>query len=166
MKQMNERVEQWAKKAGKYKYAFLVLLVGLVLLLLPTGSRRETAAETPAAVAPVTETGEGFSVEREEQRLAEVLSSIRGAGDCRVLLAVSATEETELARDGEETVILSGSSGKESAVTVRSVYPAYEGAVVVCTGAGGPAVKYDVLSAVMAYTGLDSSEITVCAMRE
>ena len=65
---MNERVEQWAKKAGKYKYAFLVLLVGLVLLLLPTGSRRETAAETPAAVAPVTETGEGFSVEREEQR--------------------------------------------------------------------------------------------------
>ena len=44
MKQMNERVEQWAKKAGKYKYAFLVLLVGLVLLLLPTGSRRETAA--------------------------------------------------------------------------------------------------------------------------
>ena len=34
MKQMNERVEQWAKKAGKYKYAFLVLLVGLVLLLL------------------------------------------------------------------------------------------------------------------------------------
>ena len=164
MKQMNERVEQWAKKAGKYKYAFLVLLVGLVLLLLPTGSRRETAAETPAAV--VTETGEGFSVEREEQRLAEVLSSIRGAGDCRVLLAVSATEETELARDGEETVILSGSSGKESAVTVRSVYPAYEGAVVVCTGAGDPAVKYDVLSAVMAYTGLDSSEITVCAMRE
>ena len=34
MKQMNELVEQWAKKAGKYKYAFLVLLVGLVLFVL------------------------------------------------------------------------------------------------------------------------------------
>lgn len=148
----------------KYRYVLLVLVAGLVLMLLPTG--KSTGQTAVAETKAVPETGEGFDLEREERRLQETLSAIRGAGDCRVLLAVSATERTELARDGEETVILSASSGKESTVTLRSVYPDYLGAVVLCTGAGDPTVKYDVLNAVMAYTGLDSGDITICVMQE
>ena len=94
--------------------------------------------------------------------MGRVLSGIRGAGDCSVLLAVDATEKTELARDGENTVVLSGGSGRESTVTVQSEYPTYLGAVVVCTGAGDVRVRYDVLNAVMSYTGLTSDEISIC----
>ena len=60
---------------GKYKYPILVALVGLALMLLPSG---EPAAETPP-VEPVME--EGL-----EQRLEALLSQIEGAGRVTVLL--------------------------------------------------------------------------------
>ena len=163
MKQTNERLEQLAERVAKYKYVLLVLTVGLILLLLPSEQTEERVSQRTEGLES-RETD--FSVEREEQRLEEVISGIRGAGACRILLSVSSTEETELARDGEKTVILSEGNGKESAVTVRSWYPVYRGAVVVCAGADDPTVKYEILRAVMTYTGLDSGSITICAMHE
>ncbi len=160
MKPTNETWQNWTRQFGKYRYVLLVFLVGLLLLLLPERKRTDPVTESAAETAQAVPAG--FSVEREEQRLGRVLSGIRGAGDCSVLLAVDATEKTELARDGENTVVLSGGSGRESTVTVQSEYPTYLGAVVVCTGAGDVRVRYDVLNAVMSYTGLTSDEISIC----
>ena len=106
---------------------------------------------------------QGFDLSNEERRLSETLSAIKGAGTCRVLLSVGATEETELAEAGEAPLVLSGGSGGERTVTVRSVYPVYQGAVIVSTGASDPVVKYELLNAVMTYTGLRSDQITICA---
>lgn len=167
MKQMNERLKGLSRSAVKYKYVWLVLLFGLALILLPSnGGMEQSEIQTPALQTPVP-SSEGFDLEREEQRLRETLCAIKGAGECKVLLSVSATEETELAKDGEGTLVLSGGgSSGEHTVTLRRVYPVFEGAVIVSSGAGDPAVKYDLLNAVMTYTGLRSDQISICTMYE
>lgn len=164
MKPMNERLQGLVQSAVKYKYVWLVLLFGIVLMLLPSKEREQAIIETPATQTPAPETI--FDRSQEERRLQDILCAIRGAGECRVLLAVEGTEETELAADGEGTIVLSGGSSGEKTVTLRYVYPVYQGAVVVSTGAGDPTVKYDLLNAVMTYTGLRSDQISICAMYE
>lgn len=162
MKPMNEKWGAMLQRTGKYRYVLLVFLLGLVLMLLPTKS--EESRPPSQATPEIEEEPGGFSVEREEKHLSAILSEIRGAGDCQVLLAVESTEETQLASDDGETVVLSGGNGRENTVTIRSLYPEYLGAVIVSSGANDPNVRYELLSAVMTYTGLRSDEISISAM--
>ena len=41
------RLQKIAAKLGKYKYALLVLLLGIVLALIPTGGKQQSAASAP-----------------------------------------------------------------------------------------------------------------------
>lgn len=82
--------------AGKYKYVLIILLAGLILLLLPGGSR--TKAE-PAAAQPLTEQTQTQTIQTEEQRLAQLLRQISGAGQVQVLLSYRCSAERELATD-------------------------------------------------------------------
>ena len=101
---------------------------------------------------------------KEEQRLEEILSAINGVGKCRVLLSVHNGGELILAEDEGETVVLSN-GGTQSTVTVQTQYPAFQGAVVVAGGCENTSVRYDILSSVMAYTGLSVDRITICPMK-
>lgn len=90
--------------AGKYKYVLIILLAGLILLLLPGGSR--TKAE-PTAAQPIDTQMQ--TIQTEEQRLAQLLRQISGAGQVQVLLSYSCSAERELATDdsGQPAIILS-----------------------------------------------------------
>ena len=54
--------------AAKYKYVLIILLAGLILLLLPTGSK--TKVKT-AQASPVSEQTQTQTIQAEEQRLKE-----------------------------------------------------------------------------------------------
>lgn len=91
--------------AGKYKYVLIILLAGLILLLLPGGSR--TKAEPTAAQPIDTQTQ---TIQTEEQRLAQLLRQISGAGQVQVLLSYRCSAERELATDdsGQPAIISAG----------------------------------------------------------
>lgn len=57
---------------AKYKYPLIVLIVGLVLLLIPSGSTKSSS--------------DGVSND-DEQRLAAILGSSRGVGNASVLIS-------------------------------------------------------------------------------
>lgn len=57
---------------AKYKYPLIVLIVGLVLLLIPSGSTKSSS--------------DGVSND-DEQRLAAILESSRGVGNASVLIS-------------------------------------------------------------------------------
>ena len=173
MKVNKERVTAWLQgalgKAAKYKYALLILLLGVALLVLPQ-KKAETQTEQTAAAA---ETEESL-----ETRLEAVLSQVEGAGQVRVLLTLdtgTAYEyqtdvETKTDSDGAEesrkTVLASAGSGTDSPVTVRTTYPVYRGALVVCEGADSAAVRLSIVQAVSSLTGLGSDKITVIKMKQ
>ena len=146
---------------GKYKYPILVVLVGLGLLLLPTGE-----AETPSV--PV-ETVREASL---EQRLEELLAQIEGAGAVRVLLTEDVGRETvwqtDVQKDDdsvrEDTVILEDSGRNEIGLVRRTTEPSYRGAVILCQGADAPSVKLAIVEAVRCVTGLGADQISVQKM--
>lgn len=141
------------------KYAIIVLVAGLVLLLLPSGGGKEDKdkAEAEEISAPA------FSLEKEEERLASQLSRIKGAGEVSVLLSVEGSARREPAVSGEELLVISEGSS-EKVVDLYYVNPAYMGAVIVCRGADLPAVRLEITRAVSAFTGLGADSIRVIQM--
>ena len=141
------------------KYAIIVLVAGLALLLLPTGDSKEDKAESEATEISAP----AFSLEKEEQRLASQLSKITGAGEVSVLLSIEGSARREPAVSGEELLVISEGSS-EKVVDLYYVNPAYMGAVIVCRGADLPAVRLEITRAVSAFTGLGADAIRVIQM--
>lgn len=167
-------------RLGKYKYALLVLLLGVVLLLLPSGGKA-AKAETPAAQdAGQQEMAEDAAAL--QAQLGKLLSQIQGAGEVEVILTlrtgtqyVYQTDVTQEERGGEddpqssvtrETVLAASGSGQQQAVVTQTIYPTYRGAVVISQGADQPQVKLDLVCAVSSLTGLSADKITVVKMKE
>lgn len=153
----------------KYRYAILVLILGLVLMAIPG---REDG--TPAPPAPVETLSREESLEK---KLAQLLSQIQGAGRVEVLLTVAVGAETVYQTDDEvttgtdsgttrrDTVTVTGKD-REQAGLVRQVNPpGYLGAVVVCQGGDTPSVRLAIVEAVSKVTGLGADRISVLKMK-
>lgn len=163
---MPVQMQRLRQKLEQYKYVALILCAGLLLMLLPSGNQsRETAVETP----PVSDAASDFDLEELEGKLERALSQINGVGEATVVLTLRSGAEEVLAQDtsqgnstDRETVIVSTGSGTEEAVSVKTIYPEFQGALVVCEGGGSASVKLEVLKAVSAMTGLSSDQISIC----
>ncbi|MDO4750220.1 MAG: stage III sporulation protein AG [Eubacteriales bacterium] len=149
----------------KNRYVLAVMLLGLILILLPTGDEKEPDASSPAE-DPAELNAPSFSLEKEEARLEKALCEIEGAGTVRVLLSLQSTSSRELAENGEnEVLVVDSKGGGEETVALRYCYPEYLGAVVVCTGGDRADVRLDVVNAVSAFTGLRADKIQVIKMK-
>ena len=161
------KTEGVRKLWNRYKFVGLIVLIGMGLLLWPSGNGTGTAVSRESAV-------QSRDLETE---MAEILSAMSGVGQAKVLLTVDSdgerqlAENTELAYSGNtaapedysrrsETVLVEGSAGDE-AVVVRKQYPTYRGALVVCQGGDRAEVQLAVTEAVAALTGLSADRITV-----
>ena len=161
------KTEGVRKLWNRYKFVGLIVLIGMGLLLWPSGNGTGTAVSRESAV-------QSRDLETE---MAEILSAMSGVGQAKVLLTVDSdgerqlAENTELAYSGNtaapedysrrsETVLVEGSAGDE-AVVVRKQYPTYRGALIVCQGGDRAEVKLAVTEAVAALTGLSADRITV-----
>lgn len=109
-----------------------------------------------------------------EEKLENTLSEIDGAGQVLVMLTVESGMKRVLAQNGSveqdnstaqretETVVVSTGSGTQDVVLVQQIYPQFQGALVVATGGGDPAVRLKLTEAVAALTGLGADKISIC----
>ena len=158
--------KQWlADWLSRYKYVLLVGLIGVGLLLLPSGTKDQTQAPVtqPGAVKPAL-----------EDQLELLLRQLQGAGDVKLLLTTAQGEryiyqtDSNAGQNGElrlETVIVSGADRQENPVLQQTVGPVYQGAVVLCQGAADAAVRLAVVEAVSKATGLGADKICVLKMK-
>ena len=153
---------------GKYKYVAIILCLGVVLMLWPTRSQEDTQNQAETQSAQQTDL-QNFDLEELERRMETALSEINGVGEATVVLTLRSSGEDILAQDtsegstsDRETVIISTGSGTEEAVSVKTIYPEFQGALVICDWAGNAGVKLEVLQAVSAITGLSSDQISIC----
>ena len=151
----------------KYRYVALGALVGVVLMLLPSGEKEQGNTAEPVNVS------ESYSLSDTERRLEQMLGRIRVVGQVQVMLTLKSGSSLQLAenrsaslRDSEDrqerdVVTLNRGSGYEDVVVTEQTYPVYQGAVVVCQGASDSGVHLAVIEAVSVLTGLGSDRITV-----
>jgi stage III sporulation protein AG len=158
------------KMLVKYKYSILVLLIGFVLMLLPSVSipkKNDVRADTVHEInAPSL-----------EQQLTDILSHISGAGMVEVVLTMSQGEEVVYQTNQDRNVNASGEQSKNNTVTITDsernqqglirqvIPPRYQGAIILCQGADDPAVRLDIVDAVSKATGLGANKISVLKMK-
>ena len=145
------------KQLKTYSALALIFLIGCCFLMLPSEEAPKEKVSSTDSYA--------FSIENEEKRLESLLSKIDGVGECQVLLSVYGGSESVLAEDNGETVILKEGS-HESIVTVQTIHPAYQGAVIVTGGWSSASVRHNVLASISAYTGLSADKIAICPIVE
>ena len=78
-----------------------------------------------------------------------------------MLLSYESSEERFYTKDDGETVLINTGSGKQEALEKKVVYPTYQGAIIVCSGAEDASVQMRVIEAVRQYTGLRTDQISV-----
>ena len=149
---------------GKYKFLLLILALGIFLMNFP-GNAQKSEPEQP--VVPMEQSDL-------EQRLQEILGTIQGVGEVRVLLTESSGEDycyqvdEQMGSEGtvtkRETVIIRDANREESGLVQTVFPPTYRGAMVVCQGGDNALVKLAVIEAVGSVTGIPSSRITVLKM--
>ena len=168
----------WAYSlVDRYKYVLIVVLVGAAFILWPQSAQdKNTTQDAPAAV----QTGERTPSSLEAS-LEDVLSQAAGVGRVQVLLTLQEGEETIYAQDvrayqksldgSEDTTnessvtVLSKAGGGEEPVKIKTVGPAYRGALIVCDGADSAVVRLQVTQCVSALPGLSSNQISVIKMK-
>lgn len=161
------------EKLKKFKYPFLILLLGAVLLLWP--AKKESQIEEAEELHTDTPAEQEASI---QLQMEKILSCIDGAGEVRVLLTRKTGDETLYLTDTSESqnsdggssrtvsaVRVSMSGGGEAPVVTQTIYGQYQGALVVCQGADSAEVRLKLVNAVTSLTGLSADRITVIKMK-
>lgn len=154
----------------KYKYVILVVLVGIILMIIPSQSKTTAKRESANSTKPTLQTDTA-------KELSAILSKIKGVGKVSVYLTTEEGERTIYQTDTErsdsetsgsnrsQTVIITDTNRTESGIIVQVNPPIYRGAIIVCQGGDDPAVQLAVVSAVSKATGLGANRISVLKMK-
>lgn len=152
----------------RYKWALVVLTLGLLLMVLPLGTEKQTQQPKTQITTKTTDP---------QQELTQILSQVRGVGKVQVLLTVKTGESVQYQTDEnittsdtsssirKDTVIITDADRSQQALVVQVLPPEYLGAVIVCQGAEDAAVRLAVVEAVSKATGLGADRITVLKMK-
>lgn len=174
----------------RLKVIVFVGLAAIVLIFFSDHFGQEPSAASASMVHPTGDAAESSQEEYTRQleaRLTELISSVEGAGDTKVMITLecgteyvyasqqkntSALSENsdasgKTARDekrtGEETLILVDGSGGEAPLLLKEITPTVAGVVVVCSGADDVNVRQRITDIVT--TALHTSSNRVCVTR-
>ncbi len=158
---MDKQIIEFFKKKNNIAI-LIILIIGIVLLMVPS-----KGAEKPE---------QGEVQTNDEQRLAEIISSIKGVSDAEVMITYSSSEEKRLAYETRTGRNDRGSAGVEEdfnkaaiiangePVVLSKTYPKVKGVVVIAEGVGVTRVQQEVLTAVT--TAFDIPPNKVCILEK
>ena len=157
-----------AESIGKYKYVWIVLLAGVLLMALPEANTKDTPVQQMDAPK------EEVTI---QEQLEDILSQIQGAGQVRVMLSVLQGERTIYQTDSTysesedhadsrtQTILITDSQRNETGLVHQKNPPVYQGAIILAAGADQPSVKLAIVDAVSDVTGLGTDKITVLKLK-
>ena len=164
---------------ARYKYFLAVIAVGVLLLL----SAKLPASELEKAEG--TQSEAAFDLQTFQQSVADSLAQLEGAGRVEVLLSLEAGEESVYASDVSQSSQSTGGSSDstsetyqstmsilsdgrygETPVLIKSKYPTFRGAVILCEGADSDTVRLQIVQAVSALCGISSDHISISKLKQ
>ncbi len=172
----------------------VVVLAGILLMVIALPVKKEEDGQNGAdgakeEAAVILSGSEEDYARAMERRLEETLSRLEGAGEVKVMITLSDSEETVLEKDvtrslsetGEEdgeggkrdiktedtaenTVFLS-ESGQSFPYVVKTLPPKVEGVIVLAEGAGEGNVSMELLDAVRVIFGIEANRVKVMKLQ-
>ena len=156
------RINEFLKKEKNKKLVYVILIIGVILLSLPSFLPQKEAEPSRETVVN----------ERLEERLSDIISEISGVGKVKVMITYKSTSEKRVAKDKntrnsaneiyeEEKNVLLGSGSEQKPFITREEMPKILGVAVVAGGGGRDDVKAEISRAVRALTGVSANNIAV-----
>lgn len=169
------RLGPFVPRIAQYKYALIILLVGILLLYAGGGARDKPEQSEPRMEG----TEQAFALDSFEMRLEKKLSQIAGIGRVTLMLSLEESGQSVYASNIRQTdngqengsyestlsTVSDGSYG-EQPVRIKETCPTFRGAVVLCDGAQDSRVRLAVTEATRAVCGLRTDRISVIQMEQ
>lgn len=182
-------LDKLSKNPKFVKTIVIVGLIGILLILMSglfTDKKDNSEVKQSSEIAYISLT----QYENElEQNLAEIISSINGAGKTRVLLTMDSTVEqvyatdknmaqnnsensggqTESKKDTSATttyITVELSDGTQQTVLLKEIQPKVRGVLVVCSGGDNNVVKEKIVDAVTKVLNISSSRVSVAGLTQ
>ncbi len=177
---------QKAVKNGKATWIIVGMgILGIVFIVFPIFSPTEPIPETAQNIQTEEGTADEDYAKSLAQGLEEILGSMAGVGETKVMVTLSQDSEyiyaqdstlsqqqngsgeqsLELTSDTEGTHVILDESGSDRALLSTRLRPKVQGVIVVCTGGDDPVVAGQVTEAVSAALGVGSSSIVVTKLK-
>lgn len=198
LKELKNKGEKNSKKKAENMIFLVLILIATVFMIDniwkggddSTSSKKNTNNSGGKVLADLVELGDGDEIADEslEERLENILSTIKGVGRVNVFInysqssssvpiydettTTSSTSETDSSggvRNITETQtqkdVIFKESGTEKQVAVeKTIMPKIEGAIITAEGAYDATVKTNIINAVEAVTGLTIERVQVFEM--
>lgn len=168
---------------GDKKLTFIVAagILGIILIFF---SGTLTKKESGTGEEIKTQDSSALAKEM-EGRLGEILSSIDGVGNCKIMLTLENGYEYIYATDSKNTadrlqqggdsdnklqeklssdnklILIDSSSGGKEGLLLKEIEPKVRGVVVVCEGGDSPQTQSDIIYSVSTALGISSTQIFV-----
>lgn len=183
------QLDDFTKSPKFVKIIVIIGLAGIGLILLSGLFPHKNEAkdnQTNSQVAYISLTQYENNL---EQSLADIISSIDGAGKTRVMLTMDSTVEQVYATDktmsqkdtvnsGEDTetnkdtsanstyITVELSDGTQQTVLLKEIQPKVRGVLVVCSGGDNSVVKEKIVDAVTKALDISSSRVSVTGLSQ
>ena len=172
---MEEVVKKVTKliKSNKTVVLIVLALIG-ILLITASGLFQKTDDKKESDVFD-----EKIYIENLEKRIGEMVSTIKGAGESRVVINIISTPESVYVKENkksydssseksksetEDSVLtMTDSNGNEYALVTKQIMPQIGGVTVVCDGGADASVKASVINAVCTVLNIGANKVCVIA---
>lgn len=172
--------ERWKKMKERFwpprKDQLLILvLAGLLLAVVAIpvddrGKKGEQEVRQPEKEAS-SDVPEDYE-SRMEKKLEELLGSVEGMGEVRVMLTFEGSGERKVEKDvsltaesqQEETVYEEYGSSERSPYVTSQTNPRVEGVLVIAQGGGSSSIQQEIIEAAQALFGIDAHKIKIMKM--
>lgn len=162
------------KKGDKgVKILIVIGLIGILLIALSEAvpSQKQSSKSTNEDLASYSAYARSL-----EDETAEIISSIEGAGVCKVMLTLKNTNESIYAENNEEDVregsfskkseyVLYDASSGDSPLLIQQKFPQVQGVVVVCSGGDNTVVRENIIKCISALYDIPSTRINVSKLK-
>lgn len=185
-KKLTEKAKSFFQDDKKVKILSAVLIAGIVLIALsefwPSSGKTKEKEDSVSDTMTMQE-----YTQKLEDNIREIVGSIRGVGNLKVLVTLESSEETIYAQETKTSVdstqdamsengktqlkesteqkylLVEGEDGTKQALVKTTKEPEVKGIVIVCEGGDSTTVKSEVINAVT--TALDISSSRVCVTK-
>lgn len=169
-----QKLKDFIMSKEKTKLIVALGIIGVLLILLseiiPQSNNSDSNTET-------TNYSSYDYIIQLEEKTEDIISSIDGVGECKVMITLKESNESvyaknvdEQSRDGyysenNEYVLYEGENG-ETPVLIKQYYPQVQGVVVVCDGGDNVEVKEQIISSITSLYGISSSHISISKINQ
>lgn len=168
------------KKDKKLLIIVIAAVIALVLLIIPEFGLDSAKQEKTNS----SEEKEVTYLENTEKRLKDIIGSIEGAGNAKVMVTLENSAEQVYAQNEKhksdsdsglqrpkssntnehEYVLIKSSSKGEEGLIIKLVEPKIRGVAIVCEGGGSDRVKQEIIETVTAVLDISASRVYVAKM--